>query len=88
MQVWPLHAIMQYCKKCIKLILTWAPSVYMVQHTTGKIPEQVQQTRVYGTTNHGLKIQMFVLFQKTRSLMLGKFTSIPIYSLMLNTILF
>ena len=26
----------------------------MVQHTTGKIPEQVQLTRVYGTTNHGL----------------------------------
>ena len=28
----------------------------------------------------GYKIQMIVLFQRTRSLMLGKYTSIPIYS--------
>ena len=42
MQVWPLQAIMQHCKNWIKLILTWALSVDMVQHTTGKIPERVQ----------------------------------------------
>ena len=42
MQVWPLQVIMQYCKNGIKFILTWALSVDMVQHTTGRIPEQVQ----------------------------------------------
>ena len=36
----------------------------------------------------GYKIQMFARFQRTHSLMLGKYTSIPIYSFMLNAMLF
>ena len=36
----------------------------------------------------GYKIQMFVLFQRTRSLMLGKYTVLPIYHLVLKAQIF
>ena len=42
MQVWPIQSSIQYCKNQIRPILTWALIVGMVQHTTGKIPKQVQ----------------------------------------------
>ena len=53
----PLQASIQYCKNGIRLILTWALSVDIVQHTTGKIPKQVKQITDY-------KMQVFILFQE------------------------
>ena len=64
MYVLPLQASIQYCKNGIRLILTWALSVDIVQQTTGKIPKQVKQIMDYkmqrtsDSLNEGLPIKM------------------------------
>ena len=85
--MWPLQVIMQYCKNLINFILTWALSVDMV-HQRVKFLSRYNKRGYMVQQTTGYKIQMFVLFQKTRSLMLGKYTVIPIYRSVLNVMLF